>query len=174
VSGEQELPFAVRRSQLAHIMSNPPPPLLSDQATEDQIGLAVRAVGAAFLTAIAWLGFLTWGTLLLGGPERAAAAEQIDPGAAHVNLLLYGLSACLVLTGAVGWRLLRPVGSTFRRGGLAMVGVLGGLSLGMLATFMARELAGPTGLLATGVVGTLLAVVLARGALAAARRESLQ
>ena len=155
-------------------MTNPPTPLISDQATEDQIGLAVRAVGAAFFTAIGWLGFLTWGTLTVGGPDAAVAAEQIDPGAAHVNLLLYGLSACLAVTGAVAWRLLRPVGSTFRRGGLTMVGVLGGVSLGMLATFLARELGGATALLATGVVGIVLAVLLARAALRAARKESLQ
>ena len=155
-------------------MTNPTPPLVSDQATEDQIGLAVRAVGSAFCTAIAWLGFLTWGTLTVGGPDAAVAAEQIDPGAPHVNLLLYGLSACLVVTGAIARRLLRPVGSTFRRGGLTMVGVLGGVSLGMLATFLARELGGATALLATGVVGALLALLLARAALKAARRESLQ
>jgi hypothetical protein len=162
------------RAPAVRVEGSPPPPLIADQATEDQIGLAVRAVGAAFFTAIAWLGFLTWGTLLLGGPESAVSADQIDPGAAHVNLLLYGLSACLVLTGLVGWRLLRPVGSTFRRGGLAMVGVLGGLSLGMLVTFVAREVGGRTALLVTGVIGTALAVVLARAALRASRRESLQ
>lgn len=155
-------------------MANPPAPLVSDQATEDQIGLAVRAVGAAFCTAIAWLGFLTWATLQVGGPEAAVPAEQINPDAAHVNLLLYGLTACLVVTGALGWRLLRPVGSTFRRGGLTMVGVLGGVSLGMLATFLARELGGANALLGTGVVGAVLALLLARAALKAARRESLQ
>ena len=155
-------------------MANPTPPLIADQATEDQVGLAVRAVGAAFCTAIGWLGFLTWGTLLVGGPDAATAAEQIDPSAAHVNLLLYGFSAGLAVTGAVAWRLLRPVGSTFRRGGLTMVGVLGGVSLGMLATFLARELGGANALLGTGIVGALLAVLLARAALSAARRESLQ
>jgi hypothetical protein len=154
--------------------NTPPSPLIADQATEDQIGLAVRAVGAAFCTAIGWLGFLTWGTLTLGGPGAAVAAEQIDPGAPHVNLLLYGLSACLVVTGAVGWRLLRPVGSTFRRGGLTMVGVLGGVCLGMLATFVARELGGGAALLGTGVIGAVLAMLLARAALRAAQRESLQ
>jgi hypothetical protein len=55
-----------------------------------------------------------------------------------------------------------------------MVGVLGGLSLGMLVTFVAREVGGRTALLVTGVIGTALAVVLARAALRASRRESLQ
>ena len=96
-------------------MTTPPPPLISDQATEDQIGLAVRAVGAAFCTAISWLGFVTWGTLAVAGPDAAVPAGQIDPGSAHVNLLLYGFSSCLAVTGLVGWRLLRPVGSTWRR-----------------------------------------------------------
>jgi hypothetical protein len=154
--------------------TNPPAPLVSDQATEDQIGLAVRAVGAAFATAIGWLGFVTWGTLRLGGPAGAVPAGQIDPDAAHVNLLLYGLSACLAITGLVGWLLLRPVGSTWRRGGLSMVGILGGLSLGMLATWLARELGGAPALLGTGVAGLLLAVALGRSALRAGRRESLQ
>lgn len=154
--------------------NTPPSPLIADQATEDQIGLAVRAVGAAFCTAIGWLGFVTWGTLMVGGPTAPVPAGQIDPRAAHVNLLLYGFSACLAVTGAVGWRLLRPVGSTWRRGGLTMVGVLGGISLAMLATFLARELGGAGALLFTGVVGTLFALLLGRAALKAASRESLQ
>ena len=155
-------------------MTTPPPPLISDQATEDQIGLAVRAVGAAFCTAISWLGFVTWGTLAVAGPDAAVPAGQIDPGSAHVNLLLYGFSSCLAVTGLVGWRLLRPVGSTWRRGGLSMVGVLGGISLGMLATFLARELGGASALLGTGIGGAVLALLLARAALTAARKDTLQ
>lgn len=155
-------------------MTSPPPPLISDQATEDQIGLAVRAVGAAFCTAISWLSFVTWGTLALAGPAGAVPAGQINPGAAHVNLLLYGFSSCLAVTGLVGWHLLRPVGSTWRRGGLAMVGVLGGISLGMFFTFLARELGGAPALLGAGVVAALLAVLLGRAALGAARKDSLQ
>lgn len=155
-------------------MATPPPPLISDQATEDQVGLAVRALGAAFCTAIGWLGLITWTTLRVAGPEAAAPAGQIDPNAAHVNLLLYGFSACLAITGLVGWWLLRPVGSTWRRGALTMVGVLGGISLAMLATFLARELGGTPALLGTAIIGLLLATLLARAALAAGRRESLQ
>lgn len=147
----------------------PPPPLISDAPGTDQVGLAVRAVAAAFATAIGWLGLVTWGTLMLRGDAAPASAAAIDPGAAHVNLLLYGLTAGLAVTGLVGWVLLRPVGSGFRRGGLTMVGVLGGTSLGFLITFLASELGGAPALLGTGCVGLVGAGLLARAARRAGR-----
>jgi hypothetical protein len=148
--------------------TSPPPPLVSDAPSTDQVGLAVRAVGAAFATAIGWLGLVTWGTAQLRGDAAPTSASAIDPGAAHVNLLLYGLTAGLAITGLVGWLLLRPVESGFRRGGLTMVGVLGGVSLGMLATFLGNQLGGPSALLGLGIAFLVLAVFLARAARRAA------
>lgn len=92
----------------------------------------------------------------------------INPDAAHVNLLLYGLVAGLALTGAVGWWLLAPVASLWRRGGLTMVGVLAGVSVGMLATFVARELGGVPALAGLIGAGAVPAVLLARAARRAA------
>lgn len=129
----------------------------------------MRAVGAAFGTAIGWLGLLTWLTTRLRGDAAPADVSAINPDAAHVNVLLYGLSLCLAVTGVVGWVLLSPVQSGFRRVGLTMVGVLGGVSLGMLLTFWGQELGGPGALLGLWVVGTALAVILARAARRAAR-----
>ena len=152
----------------------PTPPFDDDAATEDQIGLAVRAVGAAFATAIAWLALIAWGTLQVGGPDAAVPAEAIAPNAAHVNLLLYGFSAGLAITGLVGWLLLKPVGSVWRRGALSMVGVLGGISLGMGATFLAREWGGSTGLVALAIGAALLALLLAQSARKVAQRDTLR
>lgn len=129
----------------------------------------MRAVGAAFATAVGWLGFLTWLTTRLRGDAAPADVAAINPDAAHVNVLLYGLSLCLAVTGVMGWMLLSPVASGFRRVGLTMVGVLGGVSLGMLLTFWGQELGGPAALLGLGVVGSVLAAVLAHAARRAAR-----
>jgi hypothetical protein len=164
------LPFAARRSPFAMTADTPPSPLVPDAPETDQVGLAVRAVGAAFATAIGWLGFITWGTTRLRGDAGPTVVSAVDPNAAHVNLLLYGLTAGLALAGIVGWLLLRPVASGFRRFGLTMVGVLGGVSLAMLVTFFASELGGAPALLGTGIVGLMVAVVLARAARRAARQ----
>jgi uncharacterized YccA/Bax inhibitor family protein len=101
---------------------------------------------------------VTWGTLQLAGGVTATSPDQVDPGAAYVNLLLFGTVLTLPVTGLVGWRLMLPIANTWRRLGVTMVGVLGGLVLGMLATFAARELAGSAGLLGLALVAGLLAL----------------
>lgn|SRR5690606_25800079 len=139
-------------------------PLIPDAPEVDQVPLAIRAVLASFATAVAWLGFLTFTTLAVGTDSTATTATEIDPGALHVNLLLYGFTVGMVVTGLVCWLLLRTVASTWRRFALAVVGVLGGFTLGMLVTIFARGLGGKTALMVVGVLGLLAAWRLALSA----------
>lgn len=141
-----------------------PQPLIPDAPEIDQVPLAIRAVLASFATAIGWLGFLTFATLAVGSDSVAATATEIDPDALHVNLLLYGFTAGIIVTGLVCWLLLRTVASTWRRFALAVVGVLGGFTVGMVVTLFARGLGGQTALLVVGVLGLLAAWRLAIGA----------
>jgi hypothetical protein len=138
------------------------------------VGLAVRSVGAAMATASAWLAMVIWATMALRGEDLPATREAIDPGAAYVNVLLWGLVLVLPLTGAVAWFLMSPVESNWRRGGLSMVGVLGGVSLAMLTTFLAWQAAGSTGLVSLAIVATVLAALLARLARRAAAQARSQ
>ncbi len=146
-----------------------PNPLVPDAPEVDQVPLAFRTLGAQFLVAICWLGLLTWATLMVGSESTATTAAEVDPDALHVNLLLYGFSLGMVITGLVGWLLLRPVASTWRRFALTVVGVLGGFTLGMVATLMASALGGQPGLLAVAalaLVGAVLLITAARRAAA--------
>ena len=141
-----------------------PHPLGPDAPAEDQVGLAVRSVGAAMAAASAWLAVVIWASMALRGGAEATTVAEVDPGAAYVNVLLWGVVLALPLTGLVAWRLMAPVASNWRRGGLSMVGVLGGLSLAMLSTFVAWQLAGTAGLAGLAVLSAVAAVVLARQA----------
>ena len=65
------------------------------------MGLAVRSVGAAMATASAWLALVIWTTIRLRGDQGPTRIEDVDPGAAYVNVLLWGVVATLPITGAV-------------------------------------------------------------------------
>lgn len=148
-------------------MTTPPPspnPLADPTVTEDLVPVAVRAVGAEFATAVTCLALVTWGTVQLAAGVTATGPEQVDPNAAYVNLLLFGTVGTLPITGFVGWRLMQPIVNTWRRLGVTVVGVLGGMVIGMLATFAVRELGGPMALLALAALAALLAMRLARAA----------
>ena len=75
-------------------------------------------------------------------------------------LLMFGTLLGLVLAGAVAWRLLAPVLSTYRRGGLSLVTAMATV-LPMLLCMIANQLAGRAGLLALALVALLIAVLLA-------------
>jgi hypothetical protein len=75
-------------------------------------------------------------------------------------LLMLGTLFGLVLAGAVAWRLLAPVLSTYRRGGLSLVTAMATV-LPMLLCMAANQLAGRTGLVALALAAVLAALVLA-------------
>jgi hypothetical protein len=83
----------------------------------DPLSLAATALGAGLAAGLALVG-ATVATLDAVRPPPGAT----DPGlGAHLYLLAAGTLGGLVLAGVVAWRLLAPVDSTYRRGGLALV-----------------------------------------------------
>lgn len=83
----------------------------------DPVSLVAAALGAG----------LSAGLALVGVTVAALSALRPPPGAAEpaigapVYLLLGGTLGGLLLAGVVVWRLLAPLESTYRRGGLALV-----------------------------------------------------
>jgi len=83
----------------------------------DPVSLAATALGAG----------LSAGLALVGATVAALDALRPPPGAAEpalgapLYLLAAGTLGGLVLAGVVAWRLLAPLDSTYRRGGLALV-----------------------------------------------------
>jgi hypothetical protein len=83
----------------------------------DPVSLAATALGAG----------LSAGLALVGATVAAVDAVRPPPGTADpalgasLYLLAAGTLGGLVLAGVVAWRLLAPLDSTYRRGGLAMV-----------------------------------------------------
>ena len=75
-------------------------------------------------------------------------------------LLLFGTLFGLVLAGTVAWRLLAPVLSTYRRGGLSVVTALATV-LPMRLVMVANQLGGRAGLIALALAALGLAVGLA-------------
>lgn len=144
--------------------SQPAAPGFSDSPGEDQVGLAARALGSAVSLAIGWLGVVTWGTTRLRAGQAATSIEQVDPGAAYVNFLVYGLVLGLAASGLLAWWLLAPVASSWRRWGITMVAVFTGVSAGMGVTWLVGGMGGETALLGVAAVGLLGAVLLGRAA----------
>jgi hypothetical protein len=85
---------------------------------------------------------------------------------APFHLLLWGTFAGIALAGVVAWRLLSPLGSAYRRGGLALVSAFATV-LAMLVCIPVNQTLGHPGL--GGLIGLSLAasVLLARRARAA-------
>ncbi len=83
----------------------------------DPVSLVAAALGAGLSAGLALGGATVAATAALRPP--AGATEPV-PGA-PMYLLLFGTLGGLVLAGVVVWRLLSPLQSTYRRGGLALV-----------------------------------------------------
>jgi hypothetical protein len=83
----------------------------------DPVALAATALGAG----------LSAGLALVGATVAALDAMRPPPGtveparSAELYLLAAGTLGGLLLAGVVAWRLLAPLESTYRRGGLALV-----------------------------------------------------
>jgi hypothetical protein len=83
----------------------------------DPVALAATAMGAG----------LSAGLAVVGATVAALDAVRPPPGSvepslgAPLYLLAAGTLGGLVLAGVVAWRLLAPLDSTYRRGGLALV-----------------------------------------------------
>jgi hypothetical protein len=129
----------------------------------DPIRLALRAMGAGVAFGVAVISVAVLGVDLL---KRGTQSATPDLGA-PLYLLFFGTLAGLVLAGVVAWRLLSPVQSIYRRGGLSVVSGLATV-LPMWLCAAAHEVAGRAGLGGLAVAALVLSLLLARGARRAA------
>ena len=119
----------------------------------DPVSLVAAALGAGLSAGLALVGATVAATAALRPPAGATEPALGAP----LYLLLFGTLGGLVLAGVVAWRLLRPLQSTYRRGGLALVSAF--------ATVVLMQIYRPLDA-AFGVPALLVAAVFA-GALAA-------
>ena len=125
----------------------------------DPVSLAAAAMGAG----------LSAGLALVGLTVAALAAVRPPPGAsepavgAPLYLLLAGTLGALLLAGIVTWRLLAPLPSTYRRGGLALVSAFA--TVPVMQVYRPLDTAfGPPALLAVAALAATAAWLLARRA----------
>ncbi len=116
-------------------------------------------MGSAVMFGLAVVSATVLGVDLL----RAAAPSDGPQLGAPLYLLFFGTLAGLLLAGVVAWRLLSPILSTYRRGGLSVVSGLA-TTLAMLLCIPVHQLAGRGGLVGLGAVALLVSFVLARSA----------
>ena len=128
----------------------------------DPIPLALCAVGSAVAAGLAVVSATTLGVDAL----RPAGGGAPDLGLPF-QLLLWGTLTGLALAAGVAWRLLSPLGSAYRRGGLALVSAFATVIV-MLICIPINQLLGRAGL--GGLIGLSIVVsaLLARRATAAA------
>jgi hypothetical protein len=125
----------------------------------DPVSLAATALGAG----------LSAGLALVGITVAALDAVRPPPGTpnlangAPVYLLAAGTLGGLVLAGVVAWRLLAPLDSTYRRGGLALVSAFATV-LGMQVYPLLDSVFGTPALLSAAALAGLAALVLSRRA----------
>jgi hypothetical protein len=125
----------------------------------DPIRLAVLAMGSAVAFGLAVVSVTVLGVDLL----RPAAPTGAPSLGAPLYLLFFGTLAGLLLAGVLAWRLLSPILSTYRRGGLSVVSALATV-VAMLLCIPAHQLAGRRGLVALGAAALVVSFLLARGA----------
>ena len=132
----------------------------------DPIRLTLLAMGSAVAFGLAVVTATVLGVDSLRLPVMSgAAAPQLG---APLYLLFFGTLAGLVLAGVVAWRLLSPVLSMYRRGGLSIVSGFATV-LAMLLCIPVHQVAGRAGLAALGALALAVSALLARGA----RREAM-
>jgi len=129
----------------------------------DPIRLAPFAMGAGVAFGLAVISATTFGVDLL----KSAAPSAPPAAGSPLFLLFFGTLAGLVLAGVVAWRLLAPVPSIYRRGGLSVVSALATV-LPMWLCVAVNQAGGRAGLGALGAAALLLSLLLARGARRAA------
>jgi hypothetical protein len=125
----------------------------------DPVSLAVTALGAG----------LSAGVALIGVTVAALDALRPPPGTENtatggpVYLLAAGTLGGLVLAGVVAWRLLAPLDSTYRRGGLALVSAFATVVVMQIYPFLDSAFGTP-GLLGVAGLAAFAALLLSRRA----------
>jgi hypothetical protein len=125
----------------------------------DPIRLAVLAMGSAVAFGLATVTATVLGVDLL----RAGVPAEPVRGGAPLYLLFFGTLAGRCRAGAVAWRLLSPILSTYRRGGLSLASTFATVVV-MLVCIPVHQLAGRAGLIGLGVAAFLASLLLARRA----------
>jgi hypothetical protein len=128
----------------------------------DPFGLAAGAVGSAVALGLA----VVTATALAVDAMRPATGAAPDLGAPF-QLLLWGTFAGIALAGVVAWRLLSPLGSAYRRGGLALVSAFATVVV-MLVCIPVNQTLGRPGLATLIGLSLVVSALLARRARAAA------
>ena len=125
----------------------------------DPVSLVTTALGAALSAGLALVGATVAATAALRPP-----AGTTEPAlGAPLYILFFGTLGGLVLAGVVAWRLLRPLESTYRRGGLALVSAFATVVLMQIYRPLDAAFGIPA-LLAGSAVAAVLALLFARRA----------
>jgi hypothetical protein len=125
----------------------------------DPVSLVAAALGAGLAAGLALVGATGAATAALRPP-----AGTTEPAlGAPLYLLLFGTLGGLVLAGVVAWWLLRPLQSTYRRGGLALVSAFATVVLMQIYRPLDAAFGVPA-LLVAAVLAGVLATLLARRA----------
>lgn len=127
----------------------------------DPLGLAAGAVGSAVASGLAVVA----ATTLAVDALRPAAGSAPDLGAPF-QLLLWGTLAGIALAAVVAWRLLSPLGSAYRRGGLSLVSAFATV-IAMLVCIPVNQTLGRVGLAGLVALSLTLSALLAKRARAA-------
>ncbi len=127
------------------------------------------------MVSLACFSLLTWGTLQLTWASGVTSVDQVTPDSPATNLMAFGTVGTVLGVALLGWFLLAPVRSPFRRFGVAMVGTLAGAVLSIVATTVARWALAAAGLLLLfGIAVALSGYFLRRTRAAAAALPSAQ
>jgi hypothetical protein len=128
----------------------------------DPIRLALLAMGSGMAFGLTAVSLTVLGVDLV---RPATPPPSLATGPAFY-LLVFGTLGGLVLAGVVAWRLLAPIPSLYRRGGLSLVTGFATV-LPMLLCMVANQVAGRAGLAGLALVALAVAIALAMKALRA-------
>lgn len=121
----------------------------------DLAGLAMRSLALGAATGSTLQTLVLWGARRLTGPSTAAPGAPVNEGLFWFVIL--GTMASMTVGGGTTWSLLAPVGSPWRRAGLAAVATFTTL-IAAAAAVPVDYLVGPDALLGLAAVLALLAL----------------
>ena len=131
---------------------------MRDEAGGGTLGFLAAALGSSVC---AGLVVVTATVLLV---ETLRSGEYPDSLDLRLYLLFGGTLAGILIAAYAAWRLLRPISSHYRRGGLAIVSAFATVLL-MLICIPVNQLFGPVGLLGVLGLSCATAVLLGRKAI---------
>ncbi len=131
----------------------------------DPLGLAAKAVGSAVALGLA----VVTATTLAVDALRPSSGGAPDLGAPF-QLLLWGTLGGIAIAGVVAWRLLAPLPSAYRRGGLSLVSAFATV-IAMLVCIPVNQTLGRPGLVALIALSLAISALLARRARTAAAAQ---